>query len=81
MGRITKNDFKDKERAFNSKGEILENAILVFKNASIGKYSAQKFEVIVRSGMQYTMMVNKNGLTDFGEFEYSPESGEIIFDN
>ena len=80
-GRITKDNFKDKDKAFNAKGEILENAVLVFKNASIGQYSAEKFEVIVKSGMEYTMIVNKNGLKDFGPFTYSRETGEIIFDN
>ncbi|MBQ7985203.1 MAG: OmpA family protein [Bacteroidales bacterium] len=80
-GRITKDNFKDKERAFNSKGEILENAVLIFKNASIGQYTAEKFEVIVKSGMEHTMIVNKNGLKDFGQFTYSAETGEIIFDN
>ena len=80
-GRVTKDNFKDKEKAFNKKGEILDNSVLVFKNASIGKYTADKFEVIVKKGMQYTMIVNKNGLKDFGEFTYSSSTGEIIFDN
>lgn len=80
-GRITKDDFKDKDRAFNSKGEILENATLVFKNATIGQYTADKFEVIIKSGMTYTMILNKNGLKDFGPFTFSKQTGEIIFDN
>ena len=80
-GRITKDDFRDRERAFNSKGEILDNAVLIFKNAAIGNHTAEKFEVIVKSGMEYTMIVNKNGLRDFGDFIYSPQSGEIIFEN
>lgn len=80
-GRITKDDFKDKERAFDEKGQILDNAVLTFKNAAIGNYKADKFEVIVKKGMTYTMIVNKNGLKDFGQFVYSPETGEIIFDN
>ena len=80
-GRITKDNFKDKDRAFNSKGEILENAVLVFKNASIGQYSAEKFEVIVKSGMEYTMILNKNGLKDFGPFIFDKGTGEIVFEN
>lgn len=80
-GRITKDDFKDKDKAFDKNGEILDNAILTFKTAAIGKYSTEKFEVIVKRGMQYTMIVNKNGLKDFGEFVYSSATGEIIFDN
>ncbi len=80
-GRITKDNFPDRDRAFNSKGEILDNAVLVFQKASIGQYSAEKFEVIVKSGMEHTMILNKNGLKDFGPFVYSKETGEIIFDN
>lgn len=80
-GRITKDDFRDKERAFDEKGQILDNAVLIFKNAAIGNYKADKFEVIVKKGMTYTLIVNKNGLKDFGQFVYSPETGEIIFDN
>ncbi|MCQ2327353.1 MAG: OmpA family protein [Bacteroidales bacterium] len=80
-GRITKDDFKDKERAFDKKGQILDNAVLTFKNAAIGNYKADKFEVIVKKGMTYTMIVNKNGLKDFGPFIYSSGTGEIIFDN
>lgn len=80
-GRITKDDFKDKDKAFDEKGQILDNAVLTFKNAAIGNYKADKFELIVKKGMTYTMIVNKNGLKDFGQFVYSPETGEIIFDN
>ncbi|MGP1515559.1 MAG: OmpA family protein [Bacteroidales bacterium] len=80
-GRITKDDFRDREKAFNTKGEILENAVLIFKNAAIGQYTAEKFEVIVKRGMKYTMILNKNGLKDFGPFRFSQQTGEIIFDN
>jgi peptidoglycan-associated lipoprotein len=79
-GRITKDDFKDKDKAFDENGQILDNTVLTFKNANIGKYTAEKFEVLVKKGMTYTMIVNKNGLKDFGSFTFSRETGEIIFD-
>ncbi|MCH3924730.1 MAG: OmpA family protein [Bacteroidales bacterium] len=79
-GRITKDDFKNKEKAFDDNGNILDNSVLTFKNANIGKYTAEKYEVIVKKGMEYPMIVNKNGLKDFGSFTYSSQTGEIIFD-
>ena len=79
-GRITKDDFRDKDKAFDEDGNILDNSVLTFRSAYIGKYFADKYEVIVRKGMQYNMIVNKNGLTDFGTFTFSKARGEIIFE-
>lgn len=79
-GRITKDDFRDRDKAFDDEGNILDNAVLTFKNAYIGKYFADKYEVIVRKGMKYNMIVNKNGLKDFGTFTFSRARGEIIFE-
>ena len=79
-GRITKDDFKDRDKAFDEDGNILDNSVLIFKDAYIGKYFADKYEVIVRKGMKYNMIVNKNGLKDFGTFTFSRARGEIIFE-
>ena len=79
-GRITKDDFKDRDKAFDEDGNILDNSVLTFKSAYIGKYFADKYEVIVRKGMKYDMIVNRNGLIDFGTFTFSRARGEIIFE-
>ncbi len=79
-GRITKDDFRDRDKAFDEDGNILDNSVLTFKSAYIGKYFADKYEVIVRKGMKYNMIVNKNGLKDFGTFTFSRPRGEIIFE-
>ena len=79
-GRITKDDFKDRDKAFDEDGNILDNSVLIFKDAYIGKYFADRYEVIVRKGMKYNMIVNKNGLKDFGTFTFSRARGEIIFE-
>ena len=70
----------EKDKAFDEDGNILDNSVLTFRSAYIGKYFADKYEVIVRKGMQYNMIVNKNGLTDFGTFTFSKARGEIIFE-
>ena len=46
-GRINKDDFKDKDKAFDQDGNILDESVLIFKTAYIGKHYADKFEVLV----------------------------------
>ncbi|MDR0971637.1 MAG: OmpA family protein [Bacteroidales bacterium] len=79
-GRITKDDFKDKEKAFDKDGNILDESILIFKNASIGKHTADKYEVLVKKGMSEKMIVNKNGILNFGRFRFDKANGELIFE-
>lgn len=80
-GRINKNDFRDKEKAFDKEGNILDESVLVFKSAFIGKHSADKYEVLVKKGMTERMIVNKNGISDFGRFSLDKSKGELIFEN
>lgn len=80
-GRINKNDFRDKEKAFDKEGNILDESVLVFKSAFIGKHSADKYEVLVKKGMTERMIVNKNGISDFGRFRLDKSKGELIFEN
>ncbi|MDR1726139.1 MAG: OmpA family protein [Bacteroidales bacterium] len=80
QGRIEKNDFRDKEKSFDAEGQILDNSVLTFKSAYLGKYWVDKFEVLVRKGMQQKMIINKNGLSEFGHFTFDKRKGEIIFD-
>ncbi|MDR0790799.1 MAG: OmpA family protein [Bacteroidales bacterium] len=80
QGRIEKNDFRDKDKAFDTEGKILDNSVLTFRSAYIGKYWTDKFEVLVRKGMQQKMIINRNGLSEFGHFTFDKQKGEIIFD-
>ncbi len=79
-GRITKDDFKDKDKAFDAEGNILDESILIFKTAYIGKHYADKYEVLVKKGMTDKMIVNKNGISNFGRFKLDKAKGELIFD-
>ncbi|MBP1631292.1 MAG: hypothetical protein H6Q15_2185 [Bacteroidetes bacterium] len=79
-GRINKDDFKDKDKAFDEQGNILDNAILIFKTAYIGKHYADKYEVIVKKGMTNNMYINKNGIANFGKFTFDKANGELIFE-
>lgn len=79
-GRITKDDFRDKENAFDKEGDILDNSILIFKTANIGKHHADKYEVIVKKGMNHEMYINKNGIANFGRFTFDKSNGELVFE-
>ncbi len=79
-GRITKDDFKDKDKAFDSQGNILDESVLIFKTAYIGKHYADKYEVLVKKGMTDKMIVNKNGIANFGRFKLDKAKGELIFE-
>lgn len=79
-GRITKDDFKEKEKAFDKQGNILDNSILIFKTADIGKHHADKYEVIVKKGMNHEMYINKNGIANFGRFTFDRANGELVFE-
>lgn len=79
-GRITKDDFKDKDKAFDAQGNILDESVLIFKTAYIGKHYADKYEVLVKKGMTDKMIVNKNGIANFGRFKLDKAKGELIFD-
>ncbi|MFA7081488.1 MAG: OmpA family protein [Bacteroidales bacterium] len=80
-GRITKDDFRDKDKAFDKEGNILDESVLVFKTAFIGKHSADKYEVLVKKGMTEKMIVNKNGIANFGRFRLDKAKAELIFED
>lgn len=79
-GRIDKDDFKEKEKAFDKEGNILDNSILIFKTANIGRHHSDKYEVIVKKGMNHEMYVNKNGIANFGRFTFDNANGELVFE-
>lgn len=80
-GRINKNDFMMKEKAFEDNGDIIDNSVLFFRTATIGPRSwTDKYQVIVQKGLSYDMIINKNGLKDFGDFTFDKAKGEIRFE-
>lgn len=80
-GRITKDDFRDKDKAFDKEGNILDESVLTFKTAFIGKHQADKYEVLVKKGMTEKMIVNKNGIANFGRFHLDKAKAELIFED
>ena len=77
--RINKEDFPDRDNAFDPEGNILDKAKLVFKEIQIGQHHQTNVEVIVVKGIDYKFIINRSALADFGEYEFDKQLGKLYF--
>ena len=77
--RINKEDFPDRDNAFDPEGNILDRAKLVFKEMQIGQHHLYNVEVIVMKGIDYKFIINRSALGDFGEYEFDKQQGKLYF--
>jgi len=77
--RINKEDFPDRDNAFDPEGNILDKAKVVFKEIQIGQHKRRNVEVIVVKGIDYKFIINRAGLADFGEYEFDKQRGKLYF--
>ena len=77
--RINKEDFPDRDHAFDPEGNILDRAKLVFKEIQIGQHHQYNVEVIVVKGIDYKFIINRAALADFGEYEFDKQQGKLYF--
>lgn len=77
--RINKEDFPDRDHAFDPEGNILDKAKLVFKEIQIGQHHLRNVEVIVVKGIDYKFIINRAALGDFGEYEFDKQLGKLYF--
>ena len=77
--RINKEDFPDRDNAFDPEGNILDKAKLVFKEMQIGQKHMYNVEVIVVKGIDYKFIINRAALGDFGEYEFDKQQGKLYF--
>lgn len=77
--RINKEDFPDRDNAFDPEGNILDKAKLVFKEIQIGQHHQTNVEVIVVKGIDYKFIINRAALADFGEYEFDKQLGKLFF--
>ena len=77
--RINKEDFPDRDNAFDPEGNILDKAKVVFKEIVIGQHHRRNVEVIVVKGIDYKFIINRAGLADFGEYEFDKQRGKLYF--
>ncbi len=77
--RINKEDFPDRDNAFDPEGNILDKAKLVFKEMQIGQKHLYNVETIVVKGIDYKFIINRSALGDFGEYEFDKQQGKLYF--
>lgn len=66
-GRITKNDFKENEKAIDKDGNIVEKSTLVIKEIKLGNSIIKNIEAIVMKNMKVSLIIDKLNLSKFGE--------------
>lgn len=77
--RINKEDFPDRDNAFDPDGNILDKATIVFKELQIGQKHARNVEVVVVKGIDYKFIINRIGLNQFGAYEFDKQRGRLTF--
>ena len=77
--RINKEDFPDRDNAFDPEGNILDRAKVVFKEIQIGQIHKYNVEAIVVKGIDYKFIINRSALGDFGEYEFDKQRGKLYF--
>lgn len=77
--RITKEDFPDRDNAFDPEGNILDKSTIIFKEMKIGEKVVHNVEVVVVKGVDYKFIVNREGLNMFGKYEFDKQRGKLYF--
>ncbi len=77
--RITKEDFPERDNAFDPEGNIIENSIIVLKSLQIGPRKIENVEAVVIKGLSHNIIMNRFGLKAFGDYEFDKQKGILIF--
>ena len=77
--RINKEDFPDRDNAFDPEGNILNKATVIFKEMQIGQKKIRNVEVVVVKNVDYKFIINRTGLLQFGEYEFDKQRGKLYF--
>ncbi|MBR4506616.1 MAG: PD40 domain-containing protein [Bacteroidales bacterium] len=79
QGRITKDDFPRRDLSFDAEGNIIDKEIIIFKEMQIGEQRKQNVEVVVVKNVDYKFIINRNGLRQFGDYEFDKQRSKLIF--
>ncbi|MCR4829753.1 MAG: OmpA family protein [Bacteroidales bacterium] len=79
--RINKEDFPDRDNAFDSEGNILDKATVIFKEMQIGQKHLRNVEVVVVKGVDYKFIINREGLSRFGVYHFDKQRGKLTFED
>ncbi|MDY5968751.1 MAG: OmpA family protein [Bacteroidales bacterium] len=77
--RINKEDFPDRDNAFDHEGNIIDKSTIIFKEMQIGQKHLKNVEVVVVKGIEYKFIINRIGLGQFGEYEFDKQRGKLYF--
>lgn len=77
--RINKEDFPDRDNAFDHEGNILDKATVIFKEIQIGQKKVRNVEVVVVKGVDYKFIINRVGLNEFGSYDFDKQRGKLSF--
>lgn len=77
--RINKEDFPDRDNAFDHEGNILDKATVIFKEIQIGQKKIRNVEVVVVKGVDYKFIINRVGLNEFGSYDFDKQRGKLSF--
>ena len=77
--RITKEDFVNRDDAFDYEGNIIDKSLVILESVQIGQKELKRVEAIVLKGLSYKFVMNRHGLAEFGEYEFDKQRGKLIF--
>lgn len=79
--RINKEDFPDRDNAFDPDGNILDKTTIIFKEMQIGQKHLFNVEVVVVKGVDYKFIINREGLSRFGAYQFDKQRGKLTFED
>lgn len=79
--RINKEDFPDRDNAFDAEGNILDKTTIIFKEMQIGQKHLHNVEVVVVKGVDYKFIINREGLSRFGAYQFDKQRGKLEFED
>ena len=79
--RINKEDFPDRDNAFDPEGNILDKTTVIFKEMQIGQKHLKNVEVVVVKGVDYKFIINREGLSRFGAYQFDKQRGKLSFED
>lgn len=79
--RINKEDFPDRDNAFDREGNILDKTTIIFKEMQIGQKHLSNVEVVVVKGVDYKFIINREGLNRFGAYQFDKQRGKLTFED
>jgi peptidoglycan-associated lipoprotein len=79
--RINKEDFPDRDNAFDPDGNIIDKTTIIFKEMQIGQKHLFNVEVVVVKGVDYKFIINREGLSRFGAYQFDKQRGKLTFED